>query len=246
MRWPWKKGGYFTLVIHEPLGGEPRIQKVPIRPGQRLMEYLGENWRAGSYARQDGKPLGMRWPIYEPRAGQTIELNPNVGSRSFTEAFIEKLNAKTAGGKFIKTAILTVTTSPLVQRFFADHDAEVVFNGITYERIGMAWGDYEVSRRMPFPTTSVTVPNLGGEVIAYVETTPLLDHDIVLQLVHQDLLGDVTAKDERKFIINSIAANDLASTFNCGLNMGLQDRFPRERILRSEFPAIPETISKFE
>lgn len=244
----WKRrAGSFTLVIEEPLGGLPKTYKIPIKPGRTLYEYLGENWRAGAYARIKKKSLGLSWASYQPERGDVIEVNPNVGVKNFTEAFIQKLNAKTAGGKFLKTAIVTTDYGPpVVKRYFVDHDSEIEFNGITYERLPMAWGDYEVSRRMPFPTVTLTVPNLGNEVIGYVEKTPLLDHDIVLQLLHLDLLGDATAKDTRKLVITSISANDIAASFTCGLNLGLQDRFPRERILRSEFPAIPETISKFE
>lgn len=244
----------FKLIIREPLSEQTTERLIDIAPGRTLLDYVGPRWRDIDRAIIDGKPQQDHWLFLEPASGQTVELLPDTGAKTFTEAFITRLNAKHSGGVFVKALILTENNTGPVKRYFVDHDRDVVFAGNTYKPLPMAWGGMQAARQLTLPSVTVTVPNFGAEIevepgvfrgiVDYVETIDCLENDVRLQVLHLDLLGDTTSKDEFLFQLQMIDSTDIGAVFTLGLNLGLQEMWPREIMTKEEFPGIPDTVAR--
>ncbi len=244
----------FTLIITEPLSDKKTVREIPIVPRRTLFGYLSDRWQGFSHAAVNGRRLPDAWFYHVPQPGERIELHPQTGQLPLTDAYIARLNAKTAGGVFLKALILTENNTGPVKRYFVEHDKTIIFNGNTYYPLSMSWGDFEVSRGMMLPSMRVSVPNMGAstlidgeeiQAVDYIETKDVLEHDVVLQLLHLDLLGDANAKFERLLQVQYVEADDLICSFVLGWNLGLQEQLPREVILQDEFPGIVRTMAKF-
>ena len=238
--------GSFVLVIREPFGG-PIVEKRVRCTGRNLFSYLfgDHSWKKYGSALINGKTISSDWVFHIPRDGDKIDLLPGSGVKNFTEGFITRLNKEQAGGKFLKAIIVTESVSPLTLKYFVDNESSIVFNGNTYEPLSMSWQDFEVSREMNLPSMKITTPNIGGEVVDYVESIDILEHDVVLQLLHYDLLSDVNAKDELLLQIQAVEGDDMVAQFTLGLNLGFQDTLPRKVVLKTEYPGLTETYVRF-
>lgn len=245
---------FFTLKIREPLSDQVTERQIEIVPGRTLLDYVGEKWRSIERAVINGAAHLDHWIFAEPLSGQTVELFPGTGAKTFTEAFITRLNAKHSGGTFVKALILTESNTGPVKRYFVDHPRDVVFAGNTYKPLPMSWTGMDASRRLDLPAVRVTVPNFGAQIevtagvfrgaVDYVETIDCLENDVVLQILHLDLLADTSAKDEFLFTLQSVDSDDRAAVFTLGLSLGLKDLLPREIMTKEEFPGIPDTVER--
>ena len=162
--------------------------------------------------------------------------------KNFSSGFIDRLNAQESGGVFLKAAILTETTSPLVKKYFVDFERTITFDGNAYTPLPMRWEGSDMGAGMALPTVNVTVPNIGGEVINYLEGTDLLGNEVVLQIFHLDLLGTPTDVDKQTLYVMTIQGNLETAVFRLGLNMALGEMLPRHVITRKEFPGVPDDI----
>jgi len=162
--------------------------------------------------------------------------------KSFSSAWIDRLNRQSNAGVFVKAIVLSESAS--VTKYWVDAQRPIVFNANTYNPLPMAWEGVEVSSRMGLPTIKVTVPNLGGEVIDYLEGVDILGRAVTLQILHLDLLGDVSAVDAVTLSVMAIDGNLEAVTFTLGLDLNLNDPVPRGVITHQEFPAIPRNIRR--
>jgi len=256
-----RKPGYFTLVIKEPLSDRETVRRVPIIPGQTLFRYLhgGRGWKSissvESLARRSRPAPLHGWHFHIPRRNETLRLLPDVGVKSFTQPYIDRLNRDTEQGIFFWALILTETTSPLKKRYFVDHDRPITFAGNTYQPIAMALSDYEISRTMQLPSVRVSIPNFGQRVevetgvfrgaVDYVEEIDVLEHDVTLQLLHLNLLGDANAKDETALKIQSIEGDDSVAVFTLGVGAGQDDLLPPKVVTRKVFPGVMSTNTKW-
>lgn len=157
--------------------------------------------------------------------------------------FVEKLNLNYEGGKFIKTVILTETVSPLVQKFWVDHDYEISFNGNTYERLKMRWDGIKTSRLMPVEGATVTTSNLGNAAIKYVKQLDITGNEVLLQILHLDLLTNLTGHWLRKFKVQGVQADISVATFTVSRAFG-HNKLPRKVFLKSEFKGLSSDVPR--
>jgi len=164
-------------------------------------------------------------------------------AKGFSSDYVKKLNATHSGGIFLQAVEVTETISPLVIRRFVTHEKSIVFDGNTYEPLFMQWSGLSVSEGMSLPTAQVIVTSASDEIIEWAEVIDVRENDVVLQILHLDLLADVAAVDQIVLQIQSISGdpNGGLLAFALGLNFGLRDMIPRDVIKKDEFPGIPDT-----
>ena len=73
----------------------------------------------------------------------------------------------------------------------------------------------------------------------YVESEAILGCDVLLQILHLDLLSNPQDADEIALQIQSVEVNSQAVSVICSLNLGLNDTLPKGLITLSEFPGVP-------
>lgn len=236
----------WTLVIREPFGGGVTIKQMPVT-GQTLYAQLKQDDRQRDVSRvlSEGRSITNGWPWHRPKRGERIEVMPGTGMKSFTEAYLKRLNAEEGGGRFLKTAIVTVNNDTGEKRYFVANEAMITFDGHDYEPLDMIWQDFEIGQNMSLPTMRILVPNIGGEVEDYVEKIDILENDVVLQVVQFDLLGDANAKDELKLQIEGIEGDDIVASVMLGWNLGFKDNLPRKILLKKEYPGMTQTTRRF-
>jgi hypothetical protein len=165
--------------------------------------------------------------------------------KQFSDEWIAELNRTTKGtGMFVKAVIVFVELDGSDNRYFVDAQREVVFQGNTYAPLWMRWEGLEVSTQLQLPTVRVTVPNLGGEVIDYLEEVDLLGHLVVLRIFYLDLMERLEDFDDVTLQIIAIEGDLQAVTFTLGMDVSLREALPRHVITRTEFPAVPDNIRR--
>ena len=159
--------------------------------------------------------------------------------------YIDKLNAQYESGKWIKAAIVTETVSPPVKRYFADHETPIQFDGNTYEPLSMRWDNIKTSQSMPTDGAEVALSNITGQVTAYIKEFDITGNQIVIQLLHLDLLSTLTSSDKyrRQFKVLGVRYDNLAAIVTVGRNLG-RNRLPRGIILADEFPGISADVPR--
>jgi hypothetical protein len=162
--------------------------------------------------------------------------------KGFSSAWIDRLNRQSNAGVFVKAVILSESDS--VTRYWVDAQRPIVFNGQTYHPLPMIWEGVELSNAMSLPVVKVSVPNVGGEVIDYLEGVDILGRSVTLQILHLDLLGDVSNVDAVTLSVMAIEGNLEAVTFTLGLDLNLNEPIPRGVITLQEFPAVPRNIRR--
>lgn len=162
--------------------------------------------------------------------------------KAFNADWITRLNAQHSGGLFFLAAVLVV--GPGDTRRYADTQRPIVFDGQTYTPLPLRVEGMGQSSQQSLPTVKLTVPNITGEVGEFLETTDILGHDVTLQILHLDLLGDVTNQDSIRLQVLAVPWNDQAATFQLGLNLALSEQLPRHLISAREFSGVPEGLRR--
>lgn len=236
--------GKFYLSVAEPMNPKATLRQksFTIDSHQSLSKYLKDEWFLFEKMSVNGIPYEYSWEFYVPKDGDNIVMCPAVEMKLFSSAYIAKINAENSGGVLLKAVVLTEDPVGPVKRYFVDHDKELVLDGNTYVPLPMRWDGFEMSASMGLPGMKISTLNLGQQVSDYVEELDILDNDVVLKLLHLDLLGDVQAKDEMAFQVKMIEGDDVFITFDLGMNIGLNDLLPRGVITKDEFPAIVDDV----
>jgi len=162
--------------------------------------------------------------------------------KNFGPQWIDRLNRQNSGGIFFLAAILEV--GPGDTRRYADTQRQITFNGQNYIPLPLRVEGMGQSSQQTLPTVKLTVPNITGEVGEFLETTDILGHDVTLQILHLDLLGDVTNQDSIRLQVLAVPWNDQAATFQLGLNLALTEQLPRHLISAREFAGVPEGLRR--
>jgi len=160
----------------------------------------------------------------------------------FEDSWLEKLNAQHSGGVFVKAAVLVV--DPMTTLRFADTQHGITFAGDDYQPLPMQWQGQEQSSEQKLPSVRVTVPNANGVVGAYLETVDLSGNDCTLQILHLDLLDDVTAVDQVALQVMACDWNETAATLTLGINLALSEQLPRHVVTRAQFPGVPDSLRR--
>lgn len=237
----------FYIAVAEPMNPDLKLtyKTICMSGLNSLGFYLKDEWYKFDRISINGRMYEFGWEFYVPANGDKIVFFPVAEMKTFSSAYIAKINAENTGGVLLKAVAVTESTNPLVIKRFIDHDQALVIDGDTYNPLPMRWDGFEMSGTMNLPGMKISTFNLGQQVSDYVESIDILENDVVLKLVHIDLLGDVQAKDEMAFQIKMIEGDDLFITFELGINLGLNDLLPRGVITKDEFPGIVDDVIRF-
>lgn len=152
---------------------------------------------------------------------------------SFEPDYLDKINAQYEGGKWLKTAIVTESISPLVKRYWVDHEDQIIYGGNTYDPLPMYWEGIKTSVGMPTEGASVALSNLGNIVWKYMKVIDPSAMPVVLQLLHLDLLSIITRPYERYYKVRNAKGDQSAVLFTLGRELG-QNKLPRRVIMPEE------------
>lgn len=241
------KKNTFTVKIHEPLSDViSKTLQFNVTPWKPLCNYLSR-WDGYSLVRV-GK-IGLydsHAASYVPMSGDVIELFPDLGVKAFTNAYIERLNRMSGdSGRFLKAAIVTEQITPIVvKKYYVDNQETITFDGHEFTPLSMIWSGFEVSSIMSLATMTITIPNIGGEIISYIEEVDILENDVELLVIHTDLLSDPTAVDRMLLQVQLINADDNVAAFSLGINLGINDVLPRKCFTKKEFPGLVDDITR--
>lgn len=160
----------------------------------------------------------------------------------FSSGFIDRLNRTYNAGVWLRAAAVTHAEG---SDYWVHYGEPLVFQGHTYQPLPMEWDGVEASSTMQLPGVRVSVSNVQGKAEEYVDTVNLLGKDVVLQILHLDLLGTATDVESIRLQVQSIAITTSTLTLTCGLNLGLNDLVPKYVITKSEFPGNTDDIRRF-
>ncbi len=163
-----------------------------------------------------------------------LNLNPDI---------VEKLNLNYEGGRFLKTVILTESYGPTVNRYWVDHEEEITFDGNLYSRLRMRWEGIKTSQGMPTEGATVSVSNIGNQAIRYVKIEDITGNDVVLQILHLDLLANLTGNWTRKYRVLGVQADINVAAFTCGRQLG-QNKLPRKIFEKSTFRGVSSDVAR--
>jgi len=163
---------------------------------------------------------------------------------NYDRDYIDSLNKVYRGGKFIKAIVLTENPVGPVRRYWADHEEAISFAGNTYEPLHMRWDNIKTSASMPIEGASISVSNLTGAVRRYIREIDITGNEVIIQLLHLDLLATLTTYWQRKGkVLAGPSADVLTGTFIVGRQLG-RNRLPRKVFLRSDFPGLTSDIPR--
>lgn len=153
----------------------------------------------------------------------------------FQNDYVDRLNRQYNKGKFIKAVIVTTnpTVIPATKEYWADHEDAIVFNGNTYQPLAMHWGQIKTTTTMSMQGAEVALSNIGGQVVEYLKTTDITGNEVIMQLLHLDLLATLTNHWQRKLKVLAVRADVNVAVFTLGRELG-RNRLPRRLILPEE------------
>lgn len=162
-----------------------------------------------------------------------------------SDEYVQKLNADTQGGMFLKAVDLVENTVGPVMRYFVDHTESIVFNGQTYQPLKMRWDNLKTSQGMPIDGATVSVSNLGtlGQAAKYIKQVDVTDNEVMLRLLHLDLLSQTTGHWARKGYVLGVSGDVSNVTFTVGRRLG-RNVLPRKIYTQLEFPALSPEIAR--
>lgn len=92
--------------------------------------------------------------------------------------------------------------------YLAEYDADVVFDGVTYQKFPITHDCISENARGEIDTVKITVSNISRLIQAYLESYDLRGKKIVITMVYADHLDDTTMKMEDTFYIDSYTADE--------------------------------------
>ncbi len=159
---------------------------------------------------------------------------------------LKTINAQSKTGKFIEAIVFTRDQSdPDVKDYFIRYSRPITFNGNTYNPLDFMWSGVKVSSAMELPSVQVTISNLGGQVLDYIEQNniEIEGNDVWLQILHIDKYAIITFVDEMLFQVEALVADyHTSATFHLGVNYSLNDQIPRFTLEKQEFPGIRDDV----
>lgn len=163
--------------------------------------------------------------------------------KGFSSEQIEQINANARTGRFVEAVIFA--RDETTKDYFVRNGKPVYFNGSTYQPLDFVFSGIKVTNTMELPTVQVTVSNLGGQVLAYIEDNDIdiETNDVWLQILFIDKFNKVTLVDEMLFQVETMVADyNTAATFNLGVNYSLNDPIPRYTLEKQEFPGLRDDV----
>lgn len=166
--------------------------------------------------------------------------------KAFSSELLKDLNANSTTGKFMEAAMFVRDQStPSVRDYFVNHERGISFNGNTYAPLSMIWSGIKVDAAMELPTNEITVSNLGGVVIDYLEdpSVDINQNDVYLQVLFMDKFRKISLIEQMLFQVELVVADyNRAAVFQLGVNYSLNDLVPRQTLEKQEFPGIRDDV----
>lgn len=161
----------------------------------------------------------------------------------FGNDYIDRLNRTYKGGKWLKAVILTENPEGPVLKYKVDHEESIVFQGNTYEPLHMRWDNIKTSHGMPTEGATISVSNITSEATNYVKQVDISGNQIIIQLLHLDLLSTLTSYWQRKYKVLGVQADVRVATFTVGRQLG-RNRLPRKVFLRDQFKGLTSDVPR--
>lgn len=161
--------------------------------------------------------------------------------QDFDGDYISRLNSTYKAGKFLKA--VQVTESPEVVKYWVDHEKPITFEGHVWESLPMRWDGIKTSQSMPIEGATISISNLGNQAVRYIKTVDISGSEIILKLLHLDLLSTLTHYWTRRYKILSIRADVHAATFTCGRVLG-RNKLPRNLYLKDRYRGLSDDIAR--
>lgn len=108
-----------------------------------------------------------------------------------------------------------------------------MFAGQTYSPLSMFWERITISAGMPTEVGEVALSNVGNQVVRFIKEVDITGNTVLLQLLHLDLLSQITARWTQLTKILASRADINAAVFILGRDLG-RNRLPRRMILANE------------
>jgi len=162
--------------------------------------------------------------------------------KTFTNDWLVRLNATHSGGVFFLAVELHVDTGDV--RYYANTQRAIVFDGNTYQPVFLAISGLGQTSQQTLPAVQLTTTNVTGQLGQFLETTDVLGRDVILRILHLDLLNTVTNQDSIQLQILAAEWDEERATFALGLNIGLQELLPRHIITADFAPGVPEGLRR--
>lgn len=163
--------------------------------------------------------------------------------KNFSSDLIARLNAQTNAGLFFEAAALTVAPGDV--RHYANTQRPITIDGQGYQPMPLHFSGIGAKSDMSVLAVQVTVPNITGEVSAFVESANLLGHDVTLLLLHMDLLNVATARETLQLQVLGVTWKQWDTvTFTCGIDLMLNEQIPSTVITRSQYPGTPDLLRR--
>lgn len=159
---------------------------------------------------------------------------------AFDDEYIDRLNRRYSKGQFLKAVIFTEdpTQNPQVKKYWVDHDQQITFQGNVYERLHMKWSGIKTSTGMDLEGANISVSNLARKAEDYVETIDVKGNEVVIQILHLDLLATLTNFYERLYRVMAVRADAQVITFTVGRDLGRGHQLPPEVMLKEDYPGL--------
>jgi len=162
----------------------------------------------------------------------------------FENDFIDRLNRTSGKGKVIKAAILTETLSPLVKKYWADHEEPITFQGNTYQPLHMFWENVKTGVGMTSEGANIGLSNLGNQVVKYLKEIDPTGNQVVLQMFNLDLIATMTRPWQRLFKVLAVRADTNAAVFILGRDFG-RNKITRGVLTADEAPGLNSSVPRF-
>ena len=155
--------------------------------------------------------------------------------------FGAQLELATTPGPRITTHGAAVT-APLI-RYWADHESAIDFKGNTYVPLHMVWQNIKTTQGMPTEGASISVGNLGNIAVRYVKAWDVTGNTVIIQLLHLDLLSNLTNYWQRRYKVLGVQADQMLATFSVGRQLG-KNKLPRRVFTRQLFKGISSDVPR--
>src|SRR4030095_16747064 len=157
--------------------------------------------------------------------------------------YVDLLNRQYGAGKFIKAVVLTEGLSPLVVKYFADHEDSITFQGHAYTPLHMLWDQIKTNAGMSMEGADVAGSNLANIAVRYLKEIDIAGNPVTLQLLHLDMLSVLTNYWTRYFKVLGVRADDHAAIFSVGRYLG-RNRLPRNVLTVENAPGLNSDIPR--
>ena len=167
--------------------------------------------------------------------------NYNGDNASGLLLFGAQLEQATTPGPRI-TTYGAAATAPLT-RYWADHESAIDFKGNTYQPLHMVWQNIKTTQSMPTEGASISVGNLGNIAVRYVKAYDVTGNTVIIQLLHLDLLSNLTNYWQRRYKVLGVQADQMLATFTVGRQLG-KNKLPRRVFTRKLFRGISSDVPR--